>query len=179
MRIARCFYVVRCDFPHPELLEDWDRWYVGHIELLLTVPGFLGGQRFTTAASPDGRPFLAIYELSSPAVMRSDEYERARGFGGWEAQVTRWTRDLVEDEGGALEFATPPGGSLWAAFYRGEAPPGAAEAVGLDRSFRAAAWQSLAPGEPPPVTEVEGAAAAVFEPRTSYIGRMDTPAAAD
>src|SRR5579872_2787946 len=52
--IARTFYVVRCDFPRRDLLDEWDRWYVGHIELLLTVPGFLGGQRFTAEGFPDG-----------------------------------------------------------------------------------------------------------------------------
>jgi len=164
--LPRFFYVVRCNFPRADLLDDWERWYVGHIELLLTVPGFLGAQRFFTPHSPDARPYLALYELSSPEVMRSDEYQRARGFGVWEGHVTSWTRDLVEAADRDLDFATPMDGRLWAAFYRGTLPPGAAQIVGLDRSFDGALWRSLRKDEAPPAAE--GGAAAVFEPRTEY-----------
>lgn len=167
-----CYYVVRCDFPRADLLAEWDRWYVGHIELLLSVPGFLGAQRFHAPGASDGRPFLALYELSSPDVMRSGVYERARGFGGWTEHVTRWTRDLVAPPGDAeLTFATSPDGRLWAAFFLGASPPEAARSIGLDHSFDAALWRPLEPGEQP--SELEGfrAAAAVFTPRTEFVTR--------
>jgi hypothetical protein len=170
--MARCFYVVRCGFPRADLLAAWDSWYVGHIDLLLTVPGFLGAQRFFTAAPPDGRPYLALYELSSPDVMRSDEYERVRGFGVWEEHVRDWTRDLVEAaDGPELDFATPPAGTLWAAFIRGMGAAGAARSIGLDRSFESAVWRSLGAGQPAPELPDacgEQAAQTVFEPRTEF-----------
>jgi len=163
---------VRCDFPRTDLLPEWDRWYVGHIELLLTVPGFLGAQRFYTPGASDGRPYLALYELSSRAVMRSEEYERARGFGEWKAHVTRWTRDLVAPPSDAeLTFATSPGGRLWAAFFQGASPPKAARSMGLDHSFDAALWRPLEPGEQPPGLDGFRAAAAVFTPRTEFVTR--------
>ena len=150
--MPRVFYVVRCDFPRPDLLEEWDPWYVGHIDLLL------GAQRFRAPEAPDGRPHLALYELNSAEVMRSDEYERARGFGGWEVHVTRWTRDLVEAPDGAdSDFATPAGERLWAAFFAGAAPPDAARNIGLDQSFAAALWRRR-----------EFTGAAMFTPRTQF-----------
>ena len=175
MTLGRCYYVVRCDFPRADLLEEWDRWYVGHINLLLTVPGFLGAQRFHTESSPDGRPYLALYELSSPKVIRSEEYERARGFGGWEAHVTRWTRDLVEPaDGGELSFATQPGGRLWTTFWQGEAPPGAARSIGLDGSFSAALWRPLQPEDTALELSASGGAAALFVPRTRFAAAPDS-----
>jgi hypothetical protein len=171
--MARYFYIVRCDLPRPELIADWDRWYVGHLQLLLTVPGFLAAQRFTTHQSPDGRPYLALYRLSSPEVLRSDAYERARGFGGWEAHVTKWTRDLVEDPRDTLDFATPPGERLWATFEVDGAAPEAARTIGLDRSFPAASWRRLESREPVPAP-----GGAVYEPRTAFHA-VDTPPAHD
>ena len=169
MTLGRCYYVVRCDFPRDDLLEEWDRWYVGHIDLLLAVPGFLGAQRFHTETSPDGRPYLALYQLSSPEVMRSEDYERARGFGGWELHVTRWTRDLVQPpDGRELSFATPLEGRLWATFWQGDAPPGAARSIGLDGSFSAALWRPLQAGESAAELSESGGAAAVFVPRTRF-----------
>lgn len=171
--MQRYFYIVRCDLPRTELLADWDRWYVGHIELLLAVPGFLAAQRFTTDHSPDGRPYLALYELNSPDVMRSEPYERARGFGGWEAHVTNWTRDLVEDPSGQLDFATAPGWRLWAAFDVDGTTPGTARSIGLDGSLAAATWRRVAAGDDAPLT-----GGATYEPRTPFRA-VDTPPRGD
>ena len=33
-------YMVEMDFPHPERLREWHEWYLAHIRVLLTVPGF-------------------------------------------------------------------------------------------------------------------------------------------
>jgi hypothetical protein len=170
--MARCFYVVRCDFTRADLLGAWNSWYEGHIELLLAVPGFLGAQRFVTRDPADGRPYLALYELSGPAVLRSDAYQRARGFGAWEPHVRSWTRDLVQaDGGGDLGFATAPDSRLWAAFFRGPAPATAARWIGLDHSFEAALWRSLGPGGRPPRlpdADVRQAAVGLFEPLTAF-----------
>jgi hypothetical protein len=170
-------YVVRCDFSRADLLEAWDSWYEGHIRLLLTVPGFLGAQRFATPDPPDGRPYLALYELSNPAVLRSAAYQRARGFGAWEGHVRSWTRDLVQAaDSGDLGFATAPDGMLWAAFFRGPAPATSARSIGLDHSFDAALWRSLGPGrrEPRlPAATRRQVAAATFEPRTPFATPAD------
>jgi hypothetical protein len=177
LTVARCFYVVRCDFPRADMLDAWDSWYEGHIELLLAVPGFLGAQRFVTPDPADGRPYLALYELSGPAVLRSDAYEHARGFGAWERHVRSWTRDLVQaEDGGDLGFATAPDGRLWAAFFRGPAPATAARSIGLDRSFEAALWRPLGSGRRAPrlpAATRRQAAVATFEPRTAFAPPAD------
>ncbi len=39
-------YMVEMDFPHPEREAEWHAWYLAHIHVLLTVPGFRASQRF-------------------------------------------------------------------------------------------------------------------------------------
>src|SRR5690348_4015157 len=70
-------YMVEMDFPHPERLAEWHRWYLAHIRVLLTVPGFRASQRFR-AITGTPSPYLALHEVASPALFESAEY-RARG----------------------------------------------------------------------------------------------------
>ena len=39
-------YMVEMDFRHPEREAEWHAWYLAHIRVLLTVPGFRASQRF-------------------------------------------------------------------------------------------------------------------------------------
>src|SRR5262245_32694132 len=39
-------YMVELDFIQPARLRAWDAWYMHHLEVLLTVPGFHSAQRF-------------------------------------------------------------------------------------------------------------------------------------
>jgi hypothetical protein len=90
-------YMVEMDFPHPERLAEWHEWYLTHIRVLLTVPGFHASQRFQ-AITGTPSPWLALHEVASPALFDSPEY-RARGgpasTGEWRALQTNWHRNLL------------------------------------------------------------------------------------
>lgn len=67
---------------------EWDRWYVKHLEIMVSVPGISSAQRFetTTAGHP---PSLAMYSVASPDVFQDAHYLRVRGMGEWLALINR------------------------------------------------------------------------------------------
>ena len=91
-------YMVEMDFQHPERAAEWHDWYLAHIRVLLTVPGFRASQRFQ-AISPNPAPYLALHEVASAAMFDSPAY-RSRGgpgsVGEWRALQTNWHRNLLE-----------------------------------------------------------------------------------
>jgi hypothetical protein len=91
-------YMVEMDFPHPERLAEWHDWYLAHIRVLLSVPGFRASQRFQTIR-PAGAPYLALHEVSGPEMFDSPAY-RSRGgpasTGEWRHLQTNWRRNLLE-----------------------------------------------------------------------------------
>lgn len=68
--------------------EEWDRWYVGHLRAMVTVPGISSAQRFRTEA-PGSPPSLALYTVASAAVFDDPYYLSVRGLGDWHAIVDR------------------------------------------------------------------------------------------
>ncbi|MGD9615736.1 MAG: sugar ABC transporter [Alphaproteobacteria bacterium] len=90
-------YMVEMDFPHPERLAEWHEWYLAHIGVLLTVPGFRASQRFQAiTATPS--PYLALHEVESPDLFDSAEYRERGGpasTGEWRALHTNWRRNLL------------------------------------------------------------------------------------
>jgi hypothetical protein len=136
-------YMVEMDFPHPERLQEWHAWYLAHIRVLLTVPGFRASQRFE-AVLPAAAPYLALHEVSGPEMFESAAY-RSRGgpasTGEWRQLQTNWRRNLLEGVEetpdvapeshlllleGARDVALPPG--IEVTWLRG---------VGLDRTIEA------------------------------------------
>ncbi|MBV9828581.1 MAG: hypothetical protein JO001_23375 [Alphaproteobacteria bacterium] len=91
-------YMVEMDFPHPEREAAWHEWYLAHIRVLLTVPGFRASQRFR-AVSPMPAPYLALHEVESAALFDSADY-RSRGgpasTGEWRDLHTNWQRNLLD-----------------------------------------------------------------------------------
>src|SRR5438105_14396718 len=71
-------YMVEMDFPHPERLAEWHAWYLAHIRVLLTVPGFRASQRFEAITDATSR-YLALHEVASADLFASAAY---RGRGG-------------------------------------------------------------------------------------------------
>ena len=69
-------YMVEMDFRHPERQAEWHSWYLAHIRVLQTVPGFRASQRFQ-AIAPTPSPYLALHEVASPQVFESAETARA------------------------------------------------------------------------------------------------------
>jgi len=91
-------YMVEMDFPHPERLAEWHAWYVAHIRELLTVPGFRASQRFE-AILPAAAPYLALHEVSGPAMFESPAYRSCGGPGStgeWRQLQTNWRRNLLK-----------------------------------------------------------------------------------
>jgi hypothetical protein len=180
-------YAVRCRFiGEPRRERDWNEWYLGHLEVLMAVRGFLAGQRFRTAASPDDRPYLALYRVESQEVFNSRQYLGVWGFASWREQIDNWSRDLfAAGPGEDLAFATTvTGGRLRAAFLTAPADGGldplaalterranvhGATVCGLDRSCSAMVWHSGDEdrvGEPFPEPAGMEVVQALYEPIT-------------
>lgn len=93
-------YMVEMAFPHPERLPEWHDWYLRHIRLLLTVPGFRASQRFE-AVIDNPSPFVALHEVGGPELFASEAYRNRGGpnsasVGNWGALQTNWHRNLFE-----------------------------------------------------------------------------------
>lgn len=63
---------------NPPADEDaFNAWYdEEHVPLRLGVPGFLSARRYRAAESSDGPRYLALYDLASADVLKSDAYQR-------------------------------------------------------------------------------------------------------
>jgi hypothetical protein len=68
--------------------DDWDRWYVDHLNIMASVPGISSAQRFKTA-SAGHPPSLAIYSVASPNVFDDPYYQSVRGMGEWLSLIDR------------------------------------------------------------------------------------------
>ena len=91
-------YMVELDFPHPSLLDEWHRWYGEHLQLLLSMPGFISAQRFQ-ATTPTASPFVAIYSIANAEVMTSAAYRAKAGPkspGRWAELMTNWYRNVLD-----------------------------------------------------------------------------------
>ena len=92
-------YMVEMGFPHPEREAEWHAWYLAHIRVLLTVPGFRAAQRFQAIVDGTPSPYLALHEVASAALFDSPAY-RSRGgptsVGEWRALQTNWHRNLLD-----------------------------------------------------------------------------------
>jgi hypothetical protein len=131
-------YIVRCNFADREKEQAWNAWYSGRkIEQMLAKPYFRSCQRFRLMAG-NGRNYLALWTVQSPAAFRTAEYASDWGFSEWTGQVTDWSRELF-DGGPRPEraFAVPPAGALRTLSFDGMSE-GAAQA----------ARAGIAPSEP-------------------------------
>jgi hypothetical protein len=76
---------------------DWDRWYVAHLDLMVSVPGVSSAQRFTTTTR-GYPPSLAMYSVASPEVFQDPYYLSVRGMGEWLPLIDRqyYRRNLFD-----------------------------------------------------------------------------------
>jgi hypothetical protein len=91
-------YMVEMGFPHPERLAEWHDWYMEHIKVLLTVPGFRASQRFE-AVVDNPSPYLALHEVASAEMFQSEAYRNRGGptsVGEWRSLQTNWHRNLLD-----------------------------------------------------------------------------------
>jgi len=89
---------------------EWHEWYLAHIKVLLSVPGFRASQRFQSIL-PAPAPYLALHQVDSGAIFDSPEY-RSRGSpsstGEWRERHSNWRRNLLE---GLAETPDVPAGT--------------------------------------------------------------------
>lgn len=78
---------------------QWDAWYVEHLRLMRSVPGFRSAQRFRTNSS-DYSPSLAMYTVDSEDVFKDPYYLSVRGMGEWASLIDRrhYHRNLFHSE---------------------------------------------------------------------------------
>jgi len=91
-------YMVEMGFPHPDRLAEWHDWYMQHIRVLLTVPGFRASQRFE-AVVDNPSPYLALHEVASADLFQSEAYRNRGGpasVGEWRSLQTNWHRNLLD-----------------------------------------------------------------------------------
>ena len=91
-------YMVEMDMRLDDREAEWHEWYLAHIKVLLTVPGFRASQRFQSIL-PAPAPYLALHQVDSGAIFESPEY-RSRGgpgsTGDWRERHSNWRRNLLE-----------------------------------------------------------------------------------
>ena len=76
-----------------------------HVPKILEVPGVRGATRYTAEplevriggerrrTEPEGPRYIAVYEIESPAVLLSPEWEAAVEAGRWPGEVRPFTRN--------------------------------------------------------------------------------------
>lgn len=105
-------YMVEMDMRLGDRKAEWHAWYLAHIKVLLSVPGFRASQRFQSIL-PAPAPYLALHQVDSGAIFDSPEY-RSRGgpgsTGEWRALHLNWRRNLLD--GLADSPDVPPGKHL-------------------------------------------------------------------
>lgn len=91
-------YMVEMDMRLEGREAEWHEWYLAHIRVLLTVPGFRASQRFQSVL-PCPAPYLALHQVDSGDLFDSPEY-RARGgpssTGEWRERHLNWRRNLLD-----------------------------------------------------------------------------------
>lgn len=150
--------------------SDWDRWYIEHLDIMVSVPGVGSAQRFKTA-SHGHPPSLAMYSFASAGVFQDPYYLSVRGMGEWSALIDRqyYRRNLFEGLERAPEVAQ---GAILLVADRAAPEPGLAgadwtwlECVGIDRSTP---YRGIAVVDRGCAQALDGASAiAVYAPATA------------
>ena len=163
------YYMVEMDYPHETVTERsaFDAFYQRHIDMLLTIPGFLMAQRFHCPAATRA-PFLALYRLAAPEILTSDAYTSKAGRMSVEADfrvnMTNWDRNLVQgpEASGAPDLAFEMGEAMTLIDRLTQDAPAlpdefvSLDVVGLDRTIaqRGAAHGDRTPSAPPDGWEI-------------------------
>ena len=102
------YYMVEMDYPHETQAEReaFDQFYQHHIDMLLSIPGFLSAQRFHCVEAIRA-PFLALYRLVGPEVLTSDAYTSKAGRMSVDPTIRvnmkNWDRNLVRGPEGTSD----------------------------------------------------------------------------
>ena len=95
------FYMVEMHYPLDDDQTKFSKFYHKHINMLLTIDGFFSAQRYQCTHETES-PFLAVYRLKIPDVMRSKNYTSKAGRDSvdpaFKAKMTNWHRNLVQSD---------------------------------------------------------------------------------
>lgn len=152
--------------------SDWDRWYVDHLQIMVTVPGVTSAQRFKTATRGFPRS-LALYSIAHADVFSDPYYQSIRGMGEWLQLIDRhyYRRNLFD----GLDRAPAVGDSQVLLIADREHPePELAgiewawlECVGIDRSTP---YRGVAVAEAPLARQASSASGiALYMPVTACV----------
>ena len=89
-------YMVEMNLTDLARRSDWDHWYVSHMKMLITIPGFHATQRFECVHEHDA-PFVALHEVDGPQVFESKAYKAKAGPAGtgeWRDKMNNWSRNI-------------------------------------------------------------------------------------
>jgi hypothetical protein len=157
----------------PQRQVEWERWYMTHLQVMLTVQGIDSAQRFALIQG-DNAPSLALYTIASPDVLQDAYYLRIRGMGEWLPLIDRrhYRRNLFAGLEAAPEV---PATHVLLVADRAQPDPMLAgiawtwlEAVALDR---VPPYRGLAVASSADAIDVEGAAVASYRPVTGRLGK--------
>jgi len=82
-------YVVQMDIP-AQYEADFNRIYdTEHVPMLSKVPGVINVTRYLLEKSNDSRmqKYMAIYEIETPEVVDSKEWDVAGAWGDWATKI--------------------------------------------------------------------------------------------
>jgi hypothetical protein len=104
--LANCLLIVTAEVD-AAVEAEWNRWYDEvHVPDVLACPGVRAGRRYVSAApvvESDHGParriatkvYAAVYELDSPAVVETKEFNAMRGWAHFAPHVRAQTRVVV------------------------------------------------------------------------------------
>ena len=133
-------YMVEMNLTDLARRSDWDQWYVSHMKMLITIPGFHATQRFECVHEHE-TPFVALHEVDGPQVFESKAYKAKAGPAGtgeWRDKMNNWSRNVFN---GVLETPDVPLDAHLILIEDGaHAPQGISvtwlDPVGLDKSVQ-------------------------------------------
>lgn len=87
-------YIIQLDIP-AEHEDNFNRVYdTQHVPAILEVPGVRGCYRYRLEYADDATPrYLALYEIDSPEVTKSDAWRKAADSGDWAPLIRPHTQN--------------------------------------------------------------------------------------
>lgn len=78
---------------------EWNRWYdEQHLPEIERCPGIADGRRFVTETA-QGRRYVTIYSLDSPAALETPEFSERRGWAQFQDHVRATVRVYTSVQG--------------------------------------------------------------------------------
>jgi hypothetical protein len=81
------YFVISVDID-PEVEDEFNEWYdTRHLPEVTACPGFVSGRRFRADGDDQSPRYLAVYEVESRDVMKTEALKAIRGFDRFEPHI--------------------------------------------------------------------------------------------